>query len=143
LLPVVLLVAFHAAVLLRRVGDASILRPAVLAQWAFAAVLLVAALFARRTLTRNGGRRAAIVFWILVAVLHLAPAGEGYFNSRENVALLVEVGIAAVPVVVILATRRGPVRAAKLQSGWVVTGFLTPPTFSPATCCGDRAPPLF
>ncbi len=41
--PIVLIVALHAFLLLRRVGDASITRPVVLGQWAFAAVLLAAA----------------------------------------------------------------------------------------------------
>ncbi len=140
--PVVLLVALHAVMLLRRVGDASITRPAVLGQWAFAAVLLTAVLFVRRALSRNGGRRAAIIFWLFVAVLHLAPAGERYFNLREDAALLVEVGLAAVPAIVILASRQrsGDVQA---QSGWTGIDLLAFAPFSSAVCFGDRAPPLF
>lgn len=140
--PVVLLVALHAVMLLRRVGDASITRPAVLGQWAFAAVLLTAALFVRRALSRNGGRRAAIIFWLFVAVLHLAPAGERYFNLRQDAALIVEVGLVAVPAIVILASRQrsGGVQA---QSGWIGIDLLAFAPFSSAVCFGDRAPPRF
>ena len=79
--PVVLIVALHAVILLRRVGDASITRPVVLGQWAFAAVLLAAALFVRRALSRNGGRRRATASddvptqsgWIGIDLLAFAP----------------------------------------------------------------------
>jgi hypothetical protein len=87
--PVVLLAAFHGALLLRHVEDASITRPIVLARWAFAIALVAAAFFARRFFS---GRRVVIVFWLLVAVLHLAvPSGERAVNAREDVALLVAV----------------------------------------------------
>lgn len=140
--PIVLIVALHAVILLRRVGDASITRPVVLAQWTFAAVLLAAALFVRRALSRNGGRRAAIIFWLFVAILHLAPAGERYFNIREDAALLVEVGLVAVPAIVILASRQdsGDVPT---QSGWIGIDLLAFAPFSSAVCFGDRAPPRF
>lgn len=140
--PVVLLVALHAFMLLRRVGDASITRPVVLGQWAFAAVLLTAALFVRRALSRNGGRRAAIIFWLFVAILHLAPAGERYFDLRQDAALLVEVGLVAVPAIVILATRPGSADV-PTQSGWMGIDLLAFAPFSSAVCFGDRAPPRF
>ena len=140
--PVVLIVALHAVILLRRVGDASITRPVVFGQWAFAAVLLAAALFVRRALSRNGGRRAAIIFWLFVAILHLAPAGERYFNLREDAALLVEVGLVAVPAIVILASRQRS-DDVPTQSGWIGIDLLAFASFSSAVCFGDRAPPRF
>jgi hypothetical protein len=140
--PVVLIVALHAVMLLRRVGDSSITRPVVLAQWAFAAVLLAAALFVRRALSRNGGRRAAIIFWLFVAILHLAPAGERYFDLRQDAALLVEVGLVAVPAIVILASRQRS-DSIQAQSGWIGIDLLAFAPFSSAVCFGDRAPPRF
>ncbi|HXH92700.1 MAG TPA: hypothetical protein VNN25_14050 [Thermoanaerobaculia bacterium] len=140
--PVVLIVALHAVMLLRRVGDASITRPVVLAQWAFAAALLAAALFVRRALSRNGGRRAAIIFWLFVAILHLAPAGERYFDLRQDAALLVEVGLVAVPAIVILASRQRS-DSIQTQSGWIGIDLLAFAPFSSSVCLGDRAPPRF
>lgn len=141
--PIVLIAAFHAVILLRRVGDASITRPMVLAQWAFAAVLLIAALVARRALARSGGRRLAILFWLLVAILHLAPAGERYFNTREDVALLVEAGVVSVPVIVVLALGKRSDITAPAEWGWTALAILAFAPFTPAACCGDRAPPRF
>jgi hypothetical protein len=140
--PIVLIVVLHAVILLRRVGDESITRPVVLGQWAFAAVLLTAALFVRRALSRNGGRRAAIIFWLFVAILHLAPAGERYFDLRQDAALLEEVGLVAVPAMVILASRQRS-DDVQAQSGWIGIDLLAFAPFSSAVCFGDRAPPLF
>jgi hypothetical protein len=140
--PILLIVALHAFVLLRRVGDASITRPVVLGQWAFAAVLLIAALFVRRALSRKGGRRAAIIFWLFVAILHLAPAGERYFDLRQDAALLVEVGLVAVPAIVVFASRQRSDNA-PTQSGWIGIDLLVFAPFSSAVCFGDRAPPHF
>jgi hypothetical protein len=99
--PVVLLAAFHGALLLRHFADASIARPIVLGRWAFTIVLLAAAFFGRRFFS---GRRVVITFWLLVAVLHLAiPAGDRVFNGREDVALLV----ALLPALVIVSATTG------------------------------------
>jgi hypothetical protein len=95
--PIALLAAFHGALLLRRVGDASITRPMVLGRWAFAIALLAVVFIARRFFASS---RVVITFWLLVAVLHLAiPAGDRVFNGRENVALLV----AALPALIVLS----------------------------------------
>jgi hypothetical protein len=104
--PIVLLAAFHGALLLRRVGDASIARPMVLGRWAFAIALLAAAFFARRFLS---GRRAIITFWLLVAVLHLAiPAGDRIFDAREDIALLV----AVLPALIVVGASAGKPQSA-------------------------------
>src|SRR3954452_22427378 len=94
--PVVLLAAFHGALLLRHVEDASITRPVVLARWAFAIALVAAAFFARRFFS---GRRVVIVFWLLVAVLHLAMPSGGV----NNAALLV----ATLPALIVVSTTIG------------------------------------
>src|SRR3954454_11899189 len=100
--PVVFLAAFHGALLLRHVADASIARPMVLGRWVFAAGLLAAAFIARRFFA---GRRVALIFWLLVAVLHLAmPAG----GSVNNAALLVAVLPALIVVVVAVKFRNTP-----------------------------------
>jgi hypothetical protein len=89
-----LLAAFHGALLLRRFDDASITRPMVLARWAFAIAIVAAAFIARRFFS---GRRVVIIFWLLVAVLHIAiPAG----GSVNNAALL----IATLPALIVLST---------------------------------------
>lgn len=142
LVPIALIVAFHAILLMRRVGDASIMRPAVLAQWAFAALLLIAVSFFRRLLSRNGGHRLAVIFWILVAILHLAPAGERYFNTHQDVALLVEVGLVAVPAMTLLAVRLNRASDALPQFGWIGIDLHPFASFNLPTSCSDRAPPL-
>ncbi len=141
--PIIFLAAFHAAVLLRRIGDASITRPLVLGRWAFAAALLILGFAARRVLARRGGRRVAIVFWLLVAVLHLViPAGEGYFDARDQVALLVEAGLVVVPASIVLAILlNASAITAQGGSRWISADLIA---FAPArsrTCHGDRAPP--
>jgi ABC-type iron transport system FetAB permease component len=103
--PVVLLAAFHGALLLRHFADASITRPMVLGRWAFAITLLAAAFIARRLFN---SRHAVITFWLLVAVLHLAaPANNHAFDVRENLALLV----AVLPALIVISAT-----AAKFQS---------------------------
>src|SRR3954454_10203923 len=99
--PVVFLAAFHGALLLRHVADASIARPMVLGRWAFAAGLMAAAFMARRFFA---GRHVALIFWLLVAVLHLAiPAG----GSVNQAALLV----AVLPALIVLGANAGDLRS--------------------------------
>ena len=84
--PIVFLAAFHGALLLGRFADASITRPMVLGRWAFAITLVAAAFIARRFFR---GRRAVIIFWLLVAILHLTiPAGGGSNNAALLAATL-------------------------------------------------------
>jgi hypothetical protein len=136
--PVVLLAAFHGALLLHRFTDASIARPMVLARWAFAIVLLAAAFIARRFFS---GRHVVIVFWLLVALLHLVvPAGDRAFDAREELALLV----AVLPALIVVSTAAGKCEI----NGWpastllcdVSIGFV-PLRLDPFHA--DRAPPSF
>lgn len=67
------LVLMHAAMLWQRLDDRSIARPEVAMRWIAAAAIAGAALLLRRVST---GSRAWVVFWLTVALLHLAgPAG--------------------------------------------------------------------
>jgi hypothetical protein len=132
--PAVFLAAFHGALLLRHVGDASITRPMVLGRWMFAVALLAGSLIARRFLS---GRRVAIAFWLLVAVLHLAvPAGD---RGVDDIALLV----AALPVLIILGGLPGsgdaPWPASLLRHADAI-GFV-PLLLAPVQA--GRAPPRF
>ena len=133
--PVVFLAAFHGALLLGRVADASITRPMVLGRWAFAIALLAGSLIARRFLS---GRRVAIAFWLLIAVLHLAiPAGD---RGVDDIALL----LAALPALIILSGHPGRSGGAPWPA-WMLLhaesiGFV-PLRLDPFH--GDRAPPRF
>jgi hypothetical protein len=132
--PVVFLTAFHGALLVRHFADASIARPMVLGRWAFTAVLLAAALIARKFLT---GRRVALIFWLLVAVLHLAiPAG----GSVNNAALLV----AVLPALIVLGATAGNLRNAPWPASMLLhrasIGFV-PLRLDPFHA--GRAPPRF
>jgi hypothetical protein len=132
--PVVFLAAFHGALLLRHFADASITRPMVLGRWAFAVALLAAAFIARRFFS---GRSVVIIFWLLVAVLHLiVPAG----GSVNNAALLV----ATLPALIVLSAtiynaRNAPWPASMLGRA-VPIGFI-PLRLDPFQA--GRAPPSF
>lgn len=69
-LAIAVLVGFHGILLWRRILDASIAQPEVLAKWIAAIVLTVALLSIRNA------RGAFIVVWLLVAMLHVGVPGE-------------------------------------------------------------------
>jgi len=132
--PVVFLAAFHGALLLRRFADASITRPMVLGRWAFAIALLAAAFIARRFFS---GRRVVLIFWLLVAVLHLlVPAGGGVNNAALFVATL--------PALIALSASadngRNAAWPASMLGHVVPIGFVP---LSPDPFQADRAPPSF
>ena len=67
------LVLLHAVMLWQRLDDRSIARPEVAIRWIAAAAIAGAALLLRRV---AAGSRGWVVFWLTVALLHLAgPAG--------------------------------------------------------------------
>ena len=88
------LVAFHAALLAGRFADASIAHPGVIAQWVAAVLLGVAAAALRRQGSSLVSGRNALIFWLLVLLLHvgfgsgLAPTGAETGSSRELLLLL-------------------------------------------------------
>lgn len=95
LLVVAALVVLHAVLLWQRLDDRSIARPEVAIRWIAAAVVAGAALLLRRFAT---GSRVWIVFWLTVALLHLAgPAGAVLTQAVMTAAplLLMFVAVAA------------------------------------------------
>lgn len=143
-IPILVLGALHAALLLRRISEASITSPAVLGRWAFALALLIAGLVIQRLPARRRGRRVVVVFWLLVAMLHLAlPTGGAFLDARDEVALLVEAGFAAAPVLIILAAL---LHASGSMAPWQSRRLaIDLPSFAPfrsRSFHGDRAPPL-
>lgn len=88
------LVVFHAALLAGRFADASIAHPEVLAQWVGAVLLGVGAAVLRRQGNSLANGRSALVFWLLVLLLHvgfgtgIALNGEEIGSSRELLLLL-------------------------------------------------------
>jgi hypothetical protein len=139
---IIALVAFHGFVLLRRVEDSSITRPLVLGRWAFAIALLIGVLLLRRLRVAGGGRRAAIVFWLLVAVLHLAvPADGNSLDAQRHLATLVEAALfvpAAFMLAILIAALPNPAPIALSCIG------VEPVTSdcSRRSHHGNRAPPL-
>lgn len=65
------LVVFHAVLLLERLADASIAHPEVLAQWVGALLLGAGAFALRRQGSSLLSGRSALVFWLLVLLLHV------------------------------------------------------------------------
>ncbi len=88
------LVVFHGALLAGRFADASIAHPEVIAQWVAAVLLCLGAVALRRQGRSLVSGRGALVFWLLVLLLHvgfgsgLAPTGEQTGSSRELLLLL-------------------------------------------------------
>lgn len=88
------LVAFHAVLLVERFADSSIAHPEVLAQWLGALLLGAGAMALRRQGNSLVSGRSALVFWLLVLLLHvgfgtgIALTGEEIGSSRELLLLL-------------------------------------------------------
>ena len=88
------LVVFHGALLAGRFADASIAHPEVIAQWVAAVLLGLGAVALRRQGRSLVSGRSALVFWLLVLLLHvgfgtgIALTGEEIGSSRELLLLL-------------------------------------------------------
>lgn len=93
------LVLFHVVLLWQRIADASLLDPAVLAKYLGAVALLGGAFVAQRYAPeRFRGRRAVLVFWLLVLLLHaFAPAATEARALDSELAAVVQLGV-VVPV---------------------------------------------
>ena len=78
------LVVFHAALLAGRFADASIAHPEVIAQWVGAVLLGVGALALRRQGSSLVSGRGALVFWLLVLLLHVG-FGSGITLTGEEI----------------------------------------------------------
>jgi len=114
----------HAGFLWRRIGDLSITEPEVIARWSVAAIVAAAALV---LLHRRVSRRAWVVFWTIVVLLH-APApvtaitiaavapvillviGVMHFNLRRTASFFEAAALtfAIAPAAITLASRAPP-----------------------------------
>ena len=136
------LVVFHAMLLWRRVADSSIIRPGVLLRW-LAAALLVAGLviLQRRAQARRRGHHATLIFWLLVAMVHIAPADESLLNGNQF-ATLAQAGFAAVQLALLGLVFLFGVRAAGYCALLALTsGSIGTPLSVFAAPCSPRAPP--
>ncbi|MEO8198670.1 MAG: hypothetical protein ABI689_18300 [Thermoanaerobaculia bacterium] len=79
------LVVFHATLLAGRLADASIAHPEVIAQWVGAILLVAGALALRRQGSSLVSGRSALVFWLLVLLLHVG-FGSGLTLSGAETA---------------------------------------------------------
>lgn len=88
------LVVFHGVLLAGRFADATLAHPEVLAQWFAALLLLLGAFGLRRQGSSLLSGRGALVFWLLVLLLHvgfgsgLTLAGDEPSGARELLLLL-------------------------------------------------------
>jgi hypothetical protein len=95
------LVIFHAALLAGRLADASIAHPGVITQWVGAVVLGGGALALRRRGSSLISGRGALVFWLLVLLLHvgfgsgITLTGEETGSTHELLLLVPLAGLAA------------------------------------------------
>lgn len=85
-----LIAGFHGWLLLQRLGDATIGEPGVLLRWLGGSGLVAAALYLRPrgvSLTRG---RSALVFWLLVLLLHVgaSPVEVAGIDPRELLLIL-------------------------------------------------------
>ncbi len=76
------LVVFHAVLFLERIADASLAHPEVLAQWIGALLLVAGASALRRQGVPLLSGRKALVFWLLVLMLHVG-FGNGVSTTGD------------------------------------------------------------
>lgn len=121
------LVLLHAVLLWQRLDDRSIARPEVAMRWIVAAAIGGVALLLRRVAT---GSRIWIVFWLTVALLHLAgPAG----------AVLTQAVLTATPLLLIFVAIAIGVACGIAP---FIRGRTSRVTFAPVIAAvRDRAPP--
>lgn len=136
------LVGFHALLLWRRVADASIVRPGVLARW-IAAALLIAGLVAlqRRATAQLRGRHATLILWLLVAMLHIGPADQSLLDGN-HFATLVQTGFALAQIALLGFAFLFGIRAAGYRKLLAVApGSIALSAGTLATSSSPRAPP--
>lgn len=91
------LVAFHVALFWRRIADATIQHPAVLARWIASALLLAGAFAAQRYVSRHWSRRRTLVFALLVLALHVGvPAEERIVGMTDFVSVVADAAIVVI-----------------------------------------------
>ena len=120
-------VLLHAILLWHRLGDRSIVRPEVAIRWIAAAAVLGAAVLLRRA---SRGPRAWVVFWLVVALIHLAgPAGAVWTEAVLAAAPLLLLFFAAT--IALVGSNASPLGAG--DESHVRTGV--------RSCVRNRAPP--
>lgn len=109
-----LLVGFHLNLLWERVAAATLFEPVTVLRWGAALLLLAAAFFSRRRLGSSLWHgRGALVFWLMVLVLHSGAAIPVAQDLASEVDLLAQASVLFVlPVLVTLLT------TALLGRGW-------------------------
>lgn len=100
------LIAFHAALFFQRLSDSSLSRPGVAVRWGVSVLLIAGLLVLQRFATRRvaaRSRHAVIVFWLLVALLHVGTsADDRLLTSANGFTTLTQIGLAALPAVLLL-----------------------------------------
>ncbi len=102
--------ALHVAVLFRRVTDGTLLRPWVIAQWLAALGLVAVAEYLRRRGMSVFRGRPAVVFWIVVALMHgmvAMPGAPGLVGVLHTIPITDSLPLGAGVLVVALATLAG------------------------------------
>jgi hypothetical protein len=129
---VTLLVVLHASILWDRVEQGRLSDPGVALRWLGAAALTIALLaLRRRGVSLLWGRRA-LVFWLLVLLLHAGaavPQDPGTRLAPEHLLFVVPAAV-------------GPAGLALVLVVTLVCRALAGPTVSPATSVADGAAPL-
>jgi len=100
------LVAFHGVLLWQRCADGTILDAGVLARYLGAALIMVGLfVFKRLAPPHLQGRRALVVFWLIVLMLHAgAPFSTGTRDIQGELVAVIELGL-ALPLALFLAQR--------------------------------------
>ena len=100
------LVAFHGLLLWQRCADGTILDAGILAKYLAAALILGGAFaFKRLAPARLQGRRALVVFWLIVLMLHAgAPFSTETRDIQSELVAVVELGL-ALPLALFVAHR--------------------------------------
>jgi hypothetical protein len=137
------LLGFHAVLLWRRIADASIQDPAVLARWIGSALLLGAVITARRyAMGRWSRRNCTFAFWILVLLLHVViPADQRQLASDEVALLMTQTGLVSITAAFLAFTLVADLRPSAVRSRLMACG--ATPLALPVVICSaaPRAPP--
>lgn len=134
----VFLVLFHSWLLWLRLSDFAILEPTIALRWLGALVLLVALLWLRRAPGSLLWGRKAVVFWLLVLLLHTNGLVGSLQGGRDDP------GRAASQLLVVLPVTVGLATALRIASPGVFKGrrFEPVPAASAASAAASLPPTL-
>jgi hypothetical protein len=132
------LLIFHVTLFWRRMLDASITQPAVLARW-IASALLIAALLSVRKRTRH----LLLLALMLAALLHIGiPREHMQLGVSDDLASLVQVGLTAACGVLLSIAATASVASASIPVRPVISEVFVVRR-RPAAIWRDRSPPTF